>query len=423
MKPKTKIQKYIIGLSSTIKEPNKDVIEHANKKHTKYVALAYKQNHFCLECGYNWKADQEPTKKKGKCDCPSCDSTLRLSRNYSGGYSERYYFGVIDTALDCQVVRVFMSTKRYKKNEKPEHHLNEVIRHFISPKGDTYSITKPVNGMGMYYDSWTFGDLEFRTNTPKHNMRLNLSLSEIYPNKKVLPILKRNGFKSSFKGLQPHKLFAVLLRDNNAETYFKLNQVQLLKALMNDVKLSKFENSIRIALKHNYVIKDATDYFDYLSLLDFFGKDLNSPKFICPPNFNEEHDLLVAKKMKLDDIEKLLITSKKYSEQFRKLKAKYFSLKLVSDNITIEPLKSIEEFYEEATELGHCIYSRDYFKKSNTLVLSAKVNGKRKETVEISLKDFSILQSRGKCNVPSKYNAQIQNIVNNNMNQIVSMAS
>ena len=55
-------------------------------------------------------------------------------------------------------------------------------------------------------------------------------------------------------------------------------------------------------------------------------------------------------------------------------------------------------------------------KKPNSLCLSARVNGERTETVELSLIDFRVLQSRGLFNGNTPYHDRIIRLVESNAN-------
>lgn len=44
---------------------------------------------------------------------------------------------------------------------------------------------------------------------------------------------------------------------------------------------------------------------DYIDLLRHFGKDTNSPKYVCPTDLQAEHDIWVAKKNERIEREKL----------------------------------------------------------------------------------------------------------------------
>ena len=67
---------------------------------------------------------------------------------------------------------------------------------------------------------------------------------------------------------------------------------------------------------------------------------------------------------------------------------------------------------DEGAELHHCLFSNEYYLKENSLILSATIEGKRIETIEVSLDTLQVIQSRGVCNQNSPYHEQIVNLVN-----------
>ncbi|WP_347027354.1 PcfJ domain-containing protein, partial [Bacteroides ovatus] len=52
------------------------------------------------------------------------------------------------------------------------------------------------------------------------------------------------------------------------------------------------------------------------------------------------------------------------------------------------------------------------------LILSATIDGVRIETVEVSLKTFRVVQSRGVCNSNTEYHDRIISLVDSNMSLI-----
>ena len=71
-------------------------------------------------------------------------------------------------------------------------------------------------------------------------------------------------------------------------------------------------------------------------------------------------------------------------------------------------------YIDEGAELHHCLFSNEYYLKENSLILSATIEGKRIETIEVSLDTLQVLQSRGVCNQNSSYHDQIVSLVNAN---------
>ena len=74
-----------------------------------------------------------------------------------------------------------------------------------------------------------------------------------------------------------------------------------------------------------------------------------------------------------------------------------------------------DRFYEEGKAMRHCVFTNDYFKRENSLVLSARIGDERIETIEISLETFEIIQSYGVMNQCTRYHEQIIDLVNRNI--------
>ena len=86
--------------------------------------------------------------------------------------------------------------------------------------------------------------------------------------------------------------------------------------------------------------------------------------------------------------------------------------------IVVVPLKSLEEFQQEGEVMHHCVFTNKYYKEKDSLILSARIGKKHIETVEVNLKTFSIVQSRGACNSNTEYHNRIIGLVKKNMNLI-----
>ena len=71
--------------------------------------------------------------------------------------------------------------------------------------------------------------------------------------------------------------------------------------------------------------------------------------------------------------------------------------------------------------MHHCVFVNGYYKKPDCLILSAQVDGAHTETIEVDLRNFSIVQSRGVCNQPSAYHTEIVNLMRENMNKIKTL--
>ena len=104
--------------------------------------------------------------------------------------------------------------------------------------------------------------------------------------------------------------------------------------------------------------------------------------------------------------------------RFREMKGKFFGLEFTDGTIVVRVLDSVIAYYEEGNALHHCVGEREYYLKPDTLVLSARIEDKRLETVELSLETFKVLQSRGACNQNTEYHDRIIKLVRKNVSLI-----
>ena len=218
-------------------------------------------------------------------------------------------------------------------------------------------------------------------------------------------------------------LFRTILTSNKAETLLKTGQYSLLSYFIryNTKDIDAFWNSIRIAIRNGYTIEDGSMWCDYIDQLNFFGKDANSPKYVCPDNLHRQHDLYMKKRRAYNErqeLEEKRLKARDNEEKFKELKGKFFGVFFTDGTIQVRVLESVDEYAEEGKIMRHCVFDGNYFLRAESLVLSATIDGKRIETVEISLRTLKVVQSRGVCNSNTLYHDRIIKLVNKNMKQI-----
>lgn len=225
--------------------------------------------------------------------------------------------------------------------------------------------------------------------------------------------------KGEFHNLLPFDLFCELLKNNQAETLMKTGQYNLLSHFIyhSSKSISTYWDAIRIVTRNGYMVSDAGIWCDYIDLLRYFGKDTHSPKYVCPADLNAAHDHLVRKKRERLERERIEEQKRKAMEnevRFQELKSKFFGIAFTDGTIQVRVLESVMDFLEEGTAMHHCVYSSEYYLKPDSLILSACIDGKRIETIEVSLKTMKVLQSRGVCNKSTEYHDRIIELVNKN---------
>ena len=152
-------------------------------------------------------------------------------------------------------------------------------------------------------------------------------------------------------------------------------------------------------------------------MLRRLGKDTHSPKYVCPTNLYREHNRRqneLRKRREKEEIEKKRKKAMEDEERFHELKSKFFGVCFTDGTIQVHVLESVQEYLEEGTAMHHCVFSNKYYLKENSLILSATIEGKRIETIEVNLDTLKVVQSRGVCNQNTEYHDQIVNLVNAN---------
>lgn len=424
MKPKTKLQRQVADLYATLPKITEEQESWAFKNCFQHKGYRTKTNIiYCLDCGHQWKDDQPHllTSIDG-CTCPHCGTKLKVTTTRKRKDDQGAYYGIISTCKGFQVCRYFELKAYYKATEAPRLYCWEISQHWIAPNGK-FEIIARNHTVSWYCDSWT-GDMVIR---PKYNVgKYEVNPYKTYPKRQIIPEIKRNGFWSGFHDITPSRLFRQLLTNPRAETLLKAKQTELLKYMQYEENaIYRLWPSIRICIRNNYIVKDASIWKDYLYSLKELGKDLLNAKYVCPENLKAEHDRFERKKQEKklkDEIERRKKEIAEAEPKYVKSKGKYFGIKFSDCSLHIGVLKSVREFFEEGTTMHHCVFSGSYYSKPDSLILSAKVNGKSVETIEISLKDFTIIQSRGLQNKTTKYHDRIIELIEKNIG-VIKMTS
>lgn len=415
MKPRNKLQREVMRLSNRYLFPIHNEHERWALSKTTPLYVISRNRHFCLECGHKWNEGIKMSRVMKHCTCPACKTKLQY---YSDNTvkQDAYYMAVMETCQDYQVIRILLVEKYLKKNHQFTSNIREVMQHWITIEGVHEVLSVPTHSFCGAYDSFGYGDLEPRSMTWSHEMRIALSPSDVYPKMGLLPIVKRNGFNGQFYGSAPAVLLSKIMYDSRFETLVKAKQHSL--AHLPSYTIQSFWPQIKICIRHKYKVKDASMWVDYINLLRAVGKDIRNPKFVCPKKLKKEHDKYLQANKEAEREQKLRDKQKR-EEVYQKEKRRFFGIMIKSKDIVIEPLKSIEEFKKESEALHHCVYNSNYYSRKNSLILSARIEGRSIETIEVDLQNNKVVQCRGEKNKPTDRHDEIVSIVEKNLPLIV----
>ena len=144
---------------------------------------------------------------------------------------------------------------------------HEVVQRWISPKGIITDMAL-LRGFSFYYcDVWALDSgMEVRPHSSLYDDVV--AWGNVYPNMKILPQLRRNGFKGDFHGISPVRLFKALLSDPRIETLMKGGEIEGMKYFLgNPLIADECWASYLIAKRHKYQIDSLSMWCDYLRML------------------------------------------------------------------------------------------------------------------------------------------------------------
>lgn len=415
MKPRNKKQQHIVELSGRLRPLTAPQKEWALKSTVNHYGYRLKSGMCtCMKCGHVWMET-----RNGTLLCPECGTVIEIKDTKERVIRDKSYFNVITTMKDYQVIRMFLMIVEMRKGMKAKPAYLEIGQYWIDPKGHV-TVVGLRRTLGYYVDSFAFcSPLEIRSDNDAFR---HIADQWVYPRIKSIDTIKRNGFKGCCHAMHPVTLFQQLLTNPKAETLMKSGDVELLRYLcLHPQEADKYWNSIKIAKRAGYDIKDAKMWFDYIRMLEHMGRDLHSPSLVAPKDLRLAHDEYVEKvnrRLRREQREKERRQAIEDQTKFEELKSRYFGLAMTDGVIEIHSIDSIDDYYEIGERNRICCGSAKYFLKEKTLTLTASIGDKQIATVEISLDDYQIIQCRAFANKVCEYTEQIAAIINANKKMI-----
>lgn len=428
MKPRNKLQRKILKLSQGLSPLTKHQYKEAVRKVGLHIAkYSSKRGYECLDCGQTWTGTEAK-----RVVCPHCGAKLNVDTTRKRNFCEKDYFAVVTKCQGFQVVRMFFMQTNLRQGNNPTYWICEAFQRWLTPDGKCTIVGRARHWLSHYSDCWNWdSDMEIRNESYGHMV----TPCKVVGQSSVIPEIRRNGYAGNFHNCSPFTLFTRLLTDNKTETAWKIGQYSLVAySMSNSYVFEKYWPSAKVAFRHKYHISDASLWYDLLDALEYCDKDLRNPKFICPDNLKDAHDFWIAKKRAKIDEENRRIererqmtaeqryqrSAKKDESQYKKAKSKFLNLEFIDQEIVVKPLQTVKEFLEEGEYMHHCVFTNKYYSKDNVLVFHAMVEGVSIATIEFSLKNFSIIQCRGKYNKKPANYERIVSLIQSNTSKIIS---
>ena len=412
MKPRNKFEKAVLEQSKHLRPITKTQSKWAFRECIDHFAYRLpKGRTTCMDCGHSWVMN----KHRETCTCPHCRAKLQVKETYERKLQQKQYFTLLTTCGEFQVLRMFLLIVGMEKGYKAQTSIIEIGQYWWNMQGRK-AVVAIQRVLGHYVDTFSYySPMAIRNDNEAYQ---HITYSPIYPKFKVTDILRRNGFKDNFYGIVPTQLIPALLTDSRVETLLKAGRTDHLRYFLSNKRtFEELWQSYKIAVRNGYEIADISLWSDYVDTLRRLGKDIHNPKYLCPTDLKGEHDRRHEELLRLHEREEIEQKQQKAMEdekRFKELKSKFFGICFTDGTIQVHVLESVQEYLEEGVSMHHCVFSNAYYLKEDSLILSATIEGKRIETIEVSLRTLEVVQSRGVCNKNTAYHEQIVNLVNAN---------
>ena len=418
MKPRNKFEQAVLAQSKYLRPITKAQRQWAFRECIEHYAYRLpKGNTTCMDCGHSWQMDI-PSEH---CTCPQCGAGLEVTTTRARKLKQRQYFTVLTTSGGYQVLRMYLLIAGMEKGYQASSSVMEIGQYWWDERG-RQSIVAVQRTMGHYIDSFAYySPMAIRRDNEAYRF---VARCPLCPKVKLSDTLKRNGFEGKCYDIAPTSLIPALLTDCRAETLMKAGRTEHLRYFLSRARtIDEYWPAYKITLRRGYDITDIALWCDYVDMLRRLGKDMHNAHYVCPEDLQQAHDEVHRKLRARQEREQEEHKRQKAQEdeaRFQKLKAPFFGITFTDGTIQIRVLESVQEYIEEGQALHHCVFTNEYHLKEKSLILSARIEGKRIETIEVSLETMQVIQCRGLMNQNTEYHERIIELVHQNMKQIQS---
>ena len=183
-------------------------------------------------------------------------------------------------------------------------------------------------------------------------------------------------------------------------------------------------SAYKITIRNHYRIRNMGMWYDMINEMAYLGIDYRNPRYVCPKAYRRFHDELVEKANRKREKERRMAKEKAERELMERNKAiveermsKFGNLLISNGKLHSVVMITYDDYQDEGKAMHHCVGG--YFSRKDSLILSMRdEQGNRIETVEVSLRTFDIVQSRGLQNHTTCHHEEIIDLVQSNMWQI-----
>lgn len=378
---------------------------------------------YCSECGSEIGVLTQKV-------CPVCHEKWKEKVCEEKGREVGYHL-TMEAKGDIQLTRIYRVERMTHYGKQAKRFVWEVERIMYAPTGERRVFARGVQCMSWYYDAFSIGSPIKMKQEHNHSqygasssqLRYNLNVWS-YDIRSLTEQWKYKDIPGLMKDFEGDTSVLRVIAYPWAETMRKTGQERLFRYLVSEMESlpAGCHHALNICTRNHYTIKDPSLWLDHLWLLKYLRLDTHNAHYVCPKDLVAQHHELLERKRREEERraavrrerekQRKLERMEKEKADYRKRWAKVLPLTLSAQNLNIRPLQSVDEFAEEGTSMHHCVFSMGYYKKSSSLILSAKdADGNRLATIEYNTKNKEIVQCRAACNQVPKRDAEIRSLI------------
>lgn len=434
MKPRNKVERSVLEMSERLSGMTEAQLRWAKGLFRPTGRYYPNGSVWCGRCGKMHPVTQSELAVSLECGeepCPECGALLHLEavngRTRKPQYNTARYVSVVTSHAGWIVVRTYDVRCMREKGTPETWDCDEVYQNWINAAGREVIVSRDYNRSPFSF-GWKY---ETPMKVRKHNGHcggyfvfedtFDVTGNRFYPISRVTKIAKRNGWCGGLMQLKCNvvNLIRRLHDAPDVEWLVKAGQWSVVEYMMQKgMLICPYRHAVKIAIRNGYKIADAGIWFDYLDLLAWFGKDTHNAHFVCPDDMQGEHDRMSRKKVEVEARCKAMEQRERLMKgetDYQKRMAPFIGVAFGGDAIQLHVLGSVQEFAEEGDAMHHCVFSNEYWsgeRHPESLIMSARdEKGRRLETVEVSLKTWKVVQSRGRCNQYTAHHEAIVSMV------------
>lgn len=365
--------------------------------------LTEQQKEYCIKnlpaIKFKWYGKEHVTEYNKK-------DVIECKRKVHGGCArETFYFVTVTTHNNVQLLRHFWAIKVFDIRGNVEVKFHEVFQNWIMPDGRRVITGKRITPQGGdFFD--IYSGYSIKKVSSSYYYYFDYEAQYIVKTERFADYVRRRGVHRIPKWCTAVSYLERILSD---DTYEKLLKMGVLNESMYNSHASEVRTYFRqivLARRAGYTPKDWQMWLDCIIMRKELGYDINSRKYLCIACLAKEHEKL-QRKVEHKKMEEELKVARKHNKFMIKNMGGCIGILIKHGDIEIRPLKNVEEVYEAGKIHKHCVFARKYYLVKDSLLLEAFVDGKPTETIEYDMVKNEVLQSRGTCNLPTKWHGQI----------------